>query len=318
MTVEHDLLSYFQRMLRARRFDEVLCDNGAFVNDTYHVSIGLETSAVAIAESRAPNDVILLNHRNHGQLAACGANAEFMYREIFGRDGGSQRGKLGSFHLIDFEHGIPYVSAMLAGAIPLAVGMALANSLRGRSAISFAYLGDGAMDEGIVYESFNIASAWNASVVIVCDNNSSNSQTSRSKFCDLAQVCGLKALQVDAQKPFEVFAAVEDAAVAARRGEGPQFVEIRSEPWPGNATGNHPKNITGSFDVSSAFSRTDNWSIVDPLVHVVRDVLSRGVEMDALLEVDRKISSEMHESVAAALNAPLAPPTAIFEHIWGE
>ncbi|WP_276947605.1 thiamine pyrophosphate-dependent enzyme, partial [Ferrimicrobium acidiphilum] len=318
MTVQHDPLSYFRRMLRARRFDEVLCEHGAFVNDTYHVSIGLETSAAAIAESRRADDVILLNHRNHGQLAACGASAEIMYREIFGREGGSQRGKLGSFHLIDVENGIPYVSAMLAGAIPLAVGMALANSRVGRSAISFAYLGDGAMDEGIVYEGFNIASAWNVPVVVVCDNNGSKSSTFRSKFCDVAHACGLAAFRVDAQKPFEVFTIVNSAAQAARRGEGPQFVEIQSESWPGNTTGNHPRNVTGPFEVGSAFSRIDDWSIIDPLVHLVRALPSRGVTLEAMLQVDLQVTTEINESVAAALGAPIAPPAVIFEHVWGE
>lgn len=318
MNAEEQILDYFTRMLRARRFDEVLCDHGAYVNDTYHVSIGLETSAAAIACAQEKGDSILLNHRNHGQLAACGASPELMYREIFGRDGGSQRGKLGSFHLIDVEHGIAYVSAMLAGGVPLSIGMALANKRIGNGSISFAYLGDGAMDEGIVYESFNIASAWHVPVVIVCDNNGSRPRGGQSKFSILAEVCGLTAFKTDAQNPLDVFSTVAMAAAGARKGEEPQFVEIVSEPWPGNATGSHPQNITGPFDLATAHSRSDEWSVVDPLVHMVRLLRSRGVSLDVMAEIDSAIKGELAEAVGAALGAPLAPESVIFEHVWGD
>lgn len=318
MNVEEQLLDYFTRMLRARRFDEVLCDHGAYVNDTYHVSIGLETSATAIACAQEKGDSILLNHRNHAQLAACGASPEIMYREIFGRDGGSQRGKLGSFHLIDVEHGIAYVSAMLAGGVPLSIGMALANERIANGSISFAYLGDGAMEEGIVYESFNIASAWHVPVVIVCDNNGSRPSEDQSKFRSLAEVCGLTAFSKDAQNPMDVFSTVALAAADARRGEGPQFVEITSEPWPGNATGNHPQNVTGPFDLATARSRTDEWSVVDPLAHLVRLLHSLGVSLDLMAEIDSSITGELAIAVRAALDAPLAPESVVYEHVWGD
>ncbi len=315
--MEDELLNYFTPMLRARRFDEALCENGAFVNDTYHVSIGLETSAAAIASSRKSGDSIFLNHRNHGQLAACGADLEGMYCEVFGRDGGPQRGKLGSFHLIDVEHGISYVSAMLAGGVPIAIGTALASVKRSSGAISFAYLGDGAMDEGIIYESFNIAALWHVPVVVVCDNNGYKHDGYKSKFCDLARVCGLRAFSVDAQMPLKVFSTVERAAEAARSGGGPHFIEIVSEPWPGNATGNHPQNVTGPFELTTAVSRVDEWSIVDPLVHLVRDLLARGASLDEMREIDRRIKEEISSAVALALDAPLAPTSVIFEHVWG-
>ena len=311
-----NLLDYFTPMLRARRFDETLCVHGAEVNDTYHVSIGLEASAAAIACAQKPGDSILLNHRNHGQLAACGSDLEMMYREIFGRDGSPQRGKLGSFHLVDKERGIPYVSAMLGGGIPLAIGIGLANSRLGNGAISFAYLGDGAMEEGIIYESFNIASAWNTPVVIVCDNNGSRSKIHTSRFCDLARVCGLTAFSVDAQKPTDVFSAVELAAETARLENKPHFVEILSESWPGNGTGNHPRNITGTFEVATAHQNTDKWSLVDPLTQLVRELLSEGTQLDELLAIDKTIKSEVDRAVTSALAAPLAPSSAIYETIW--
>lgn len=313
-----DMLRYFRLMLRARRFDEALCEIGDQINDTYHVSIGLETSAAAIACAQESGDYILLNHRNHGQLAACGSDLERMYRELLGRDGGPQRGKLGSFHLVDSEKGIPYVSAMLAGGVPIAIGMAVANSRQGKDSIAFAYLGDGAMEEGIIYESFNIASKWNAPVVIVCDNNSTRTIGQSSKFCELAKICGLGSFAVNAQFPFEVFSVVHSAANAARNGEGPRFVEVISEPWPGNATGNHPRNITGFFDIPSSYSSTDGWSLVDPLAHVVKGLLSMGFELTELIDLDAEITTEVNQAITSALEAPLAPSSVIFEDIWGE
>ena len=104
-------------MLRGRRFDETLIAHAELVSGVFHVSIGMEGTAAALAAARTPADLIMLNHRNHGALAAIGSDLETMFREILGRDGGPQRGRAGSLHLADAANGVPYTSAMVAGGV---------------------------------------------------------------------------------------------------------------------------------------------------------------------------------------------------------
>src|SRR5665213_4322206 len=135
-------------MLRARRFDETLIAHAELVTGVFHVSIGLESSAAALALTRTGADLVMLNHRNHGALAAIGSDLEVAFREILGRDGGPQRGRAGSLHLADAANGVPYTSAMVAGGVALGVGMALAKRRLAREGIVYAFFGDGAMGEG--------------------------------------------------------------------------------------------------------------------------------------------------------------------------
>ena len=115
-----DRLERFRTMLRARRVDERLIAGAELITGVYHVSIGMEATAAALAATRTGDDLITLGHRNHGALAAIGSDLETMYREILGRAGGPQRGRAGTLHLADAARGVPYTSAMVAGRPALA------------------------------------------------------------------------------------------------------------------------------------------------------------------------------------------------------
>ena len=299
-------------LLRARRFDELLVENGRLVRGAFHVSIGMEATAAALAAVRRESDVVMLNHRNHGHLAALGTDPEIMYRELLGRDG-PQRGRSGSFHLADPSRGVPYTSAMLGGGPALAAGLALAKRRRREPGIALAVFGDGAMGEGIMYETFNLAVTWRLATVFLCENNAPAGEA--GELARLAAAHGLGADVVDGRLPRETCDALSRACEAARSGGPPQFLEIGSEPWPGNAT--FLPHVTPWLKLNTVSDPPrDAFDAGDPVRAQARVLLHEGTAMDELLALDREISGRARAAFAAAVEAPAAPVSAALEAVW--
>jgi TPP-dependent pyruvate/acetoin dehydrogenase alpha subunit len=309
-------------MLRARRFDESLLDHADLVDGVYHVSIGLEATAAALAVTRRDGDQAMLNHRNHGVLAALGSDPGTMFGEIFGRDGGPQRGRAGTLHLADPAVGVPYTSAMVGGGAALAVGIGFARRLAGSEAIAFAFFGDGAMGEGAMHESLNLAQLWKVPVVFVCESNSepaaeqANTLQAAHELVDLAAVHQMPAEVVEASDPVGLAERLAAAAEAARGGGGPRFLEARSAPWPGNA-GFLPDPAVPRFDLAAAAAGGEGWAAVDPLGQLVRRLLDDGTELAEIESVDRAVRERMEGAAADAAQRPVAPPAAATENVWG-
>jgi len=320
-----DRLTRLAAMLRARRFDETLIANAELVSGVFHVSIGHEGVAAALAGARTASDLIMLNHRNHGALAAIGTDLEVSYREILGRDGGPQRGRAGSLHLADAANGVPYTSAMVAGGVALAVGMALAKQRLAREGIVFSFFGDGAMGEGALYESLNLAALWQLPLLLVCESNApadrdsgrANALQAARTLTGLAEVHQIPATAVDGADP-EAVAATMDAAVAAvRAGGGPRFIEARLPPWPGNATF-LPRLVGGELDLRDAeeAGEAGAWSAVDPVLAEARALLRDGVALADLLALDRSVRASVQRAFASAADAPRAPDAVATSGVW--
>jgi TPP-dependent pyruvate/acetoin dehydrogenase alpha subunit len=309
-------------MLRARRFDEALLDHAAEIDGVYHVSIGLEATAGALAVVRRDGDRAMLNHRNHGVVAALGSDPEAMFGEILGRDVGPQRGRAGTLHLADPAVGVPYTSAMVGGGAALAVGIGFAQRLAGSGAVAFAFLGDGAMGEGAMHESLNLAKLWEAPVVFVCESNSepgagqANALQAARELTDLAAVHQIPAGAVEASDPVGLAGRLAEMADAARAGGGPRFLEARSAPWPGNS-GFLPDPGAPRFDLAAAAAGGSGWDAVDPVAQLVRALLAEGAELAEVEAVDREIRVAMKGAAERAAAAPPAPATAAGENVWG-
>jgi TPP-dependent pyruvate/acetoin dehydrogenase alpha subunit len=316
-------------MLRARRFDEALIRHAELIDGVYHVSIGLEATAGALAVVRRDGDDTMLNHRNHGALAALGSDPETMFGEIFGRDGGPQRGRAGTLHLSDPSVGVPYTSAMVAGGAAIAVGIAFGRRLAGEDGIVFAFFGDGAMGEGAMYESLNLAALWEAPVLFVCESNSepagdrANSLQAARSLVELAAVHQMPARALEASDPLALAAAFAEDAEAVRAGAGPRFIEACSAPWPGNA-GFLPSAEARRFDLAAAATEPGEgepagagWAAVDPLAQLVRSLVAGGAELAELEALDAAVRVEMQAAAERAAAAPVAPPSAATENVWG-
>jgi pyruvate dehydrogenase E1 component alpha subunit len=324
---EPGVLLRLAAMLRARRFDETLIQHADLVTGVFHVSIGQEGTAAALAQTRTPADLIMLNHRNHGALAAVGSDLEMMFREILGRDGGPQRGRAGSLHLADVANGVPYTSAMVAGGVGLAVGMALAKRRLDSDGIVFAFFGDGAMGEGAMHESLNVAKLWELPLLFVCESNAppgagrANALQAARSLTQLAEVHQIPAAGCDANDPEDVAAAFGAAANAVRAGDGPRFIEARSEPWPGNRTF-LPRLVNGVLDLSDAGRSPghDGWSAHDPILREARMRLDAGVPLAAMVALDTAIRGAASAAFARAVAAPRPPADAApaLAAVWSE
>jgi pyruvate dehydrogenase E1 component alpha subunit len=301
-------------MLRARRFDETLIAHAELVTGVFHVSIGQEGTAAALAAACAPADLIMLNHRNHGALAAIGADLETMFREILGREGGPQRGRAGSLHLADPAHGVLYTSAMVAGGVALAVGMALAKRRLRSDGIVFAFCGDGAMGEGAMHESLNVARLWELPLLLVCESNAApgaeraNAFQAARALTDIAAAHQVPAVTVDANDARAIEAAMATAVAAVRAGAGPGFIEARSQPWPGNATF-LPRLVTGALDLADAADPGAGWTAVDPILREARALHGDGVPPAALARLDDAVRGEAAAAFERAAASPAPPAT---------
>jgi TPP-dependent pyruvate/acetoin dehydrogenase alpha subunit len=316
-------LERFAAMLRARRFDETLIAHAELVTGVFHVSIGMEATAAALAGERAERDLITLNHRNHGVLAAIGCDPQLMYGEILGRDGGPQRGRAGTLHLADATRGVPYTSAMVAGGPALAVGMALARKRQREPGIVFAFLGDGALGEGAMHESLNLASLWQLPVLFVCESNAAaatgraNPMQAARTLHALAEVHQIPARAVDAGEAEAIAKAMREDAAAVRAGTGPHFIEARTPQWRGNASF-IPTLATGPLDLRDAATAQPpaGWAQLDPLLREARALLATGVELAQLLELDTAVATAATEAFDRATAAAPAPPGAAFDQVW--
>jgi len=314
-------LERFEMMVAARRFDEVLLAHREALRGHYHVSIGLESTAAALAELRQDEDGVMTNYRNHAHLLAVGADPEDLYAEILGRES-PQRGRSGTLHLADPANGVPYTSAMVAGGLPLAIGMAFARVRTGRPGIVVCFFGDGAFGEGAVHESLNIAALWRLPVLFVCENNGepdggrANAYQSAASLTAIAEVHQVGASAADARHPQALCAAAVDAASAVRRDRAPFLLEARAAAWPGNAPF-FPEDLTGPTSIADAATRRGEawYDADDPVLNEARALLADGVALERLAEAADAAHERMERAFAAARGRAPADPRSVLTDV---
>jgi TPP-dependent pyruvate/acetoin dehydrogenase alpha subunit len=308
-------------LLRARHFDEVLMEHADLLVDHYHVSIGQEGTAVGISLHRTASDPFLVNYRNHAHLVANGSDVHKLYAELFSRDLGHQHGRSGSFHLSDPGLGFPHTSALVAGAVPLACGVAWARKKSGKGGVVFTNFGEGALGEGVIHECFNIAKLWELPIVFVCESNQiavdgqANPSQSASNLVDIPAAHRIPASYVDASNPIEADAALGELVAEVRAGNGPRFLHAQSCPWPGNDS-LFPKNVTGNVDLNRSMQPRDGWEAGDPILNEVKHQVDGGIDFDEIAALSDSIRLEMLGAVQVALACPLAAPEVARRDVW--
>src|SRR5213592_248645 len=168
-----ELLEYYREMLLIRRFEEragQLYGMG-LIGGFCHLYIGQEAICVGVQAVRKPGDQVITGYRDHGQMLSCGMDPREVMAELTGRSGGSSKGKGGSMHMFSTEADFYGGHGIVGAQVSLGTGLALANSYRGNDSVAFAYFGDGAANQGQVYESFNMAQIWKLPVIYVIENN---------------------------------------------------------------------------------------------------------------------------------------------------
>ncbi len=315
---EHGL-ALLREMLRIRRFEERCAElyGQGKIRGFLHLYIGEEAVAVGALQALRPEDAIVATYREHGHALVRGIPATKVMAEMYGKATGCSRGRGGSMHLFDAATRFYGGNAIVGCGLPLAVGVALADKLRGERRVTACFFGDGALAEGEFHESLNLAALWRLPVLFVCENNLYAMGTAIERH--QAQLdLGLKARgyataaeSVDGMDVLAVEAAARRAAVYVRAGEGPFLLEAK----------------TYRFRAHSAYDpelyrpkeEVERWKRRDPspaLVTVLRE--AGALRPDDVERLEAEVAREIAEAVAFAEESPWEPVEDLLRDVHGE
>lgn len=316
-----NLLEMQRRMLRIRRFDErasLMVKRGK-IPGTVHTSIGQEAQVVGACMALGDGDYMSGNHRSHGHPIGKGSPLGPLMAELVGKATGVCGGKGGSLHLADFAVGSLGESGIVGSSIPIATGAALSSKVLGNGKVSLAFFGDGAANQGCLYEAMNLSGVWNLPVVFLCENNqyalSTPAHTVTSGvIADRAAGFGMPGVRVeDGQDVLAVFEAVTAAVERARRGEGPSLVEVITYRF-----NEHSEGLRLGTDYRDAAEKAA-WVERDPIVlfrqHLEREGIATAGELDAL---EAEVLAEVDEAVRFTDASPYPDPSVAFKDLYTE
>ena len=330
-------LDALERMLVIRRFEEevdrLFHDDEAFMTH-YHLYIGQESTGVALMDALGPDDKIATHHRNHGHVLARGSEPKLALAEILGREAGLNKGAGGTLHMSDPSLGFISTSAIVGGSISLATGAGFAMKQEDGDGIAVGLFGDGALEEGIAYESLNLASLWTLPVLYFCENNSPGAlgsagggfPTSVSAVKDLTDIpktFDIPVETVDGRSVDDVYKVTSKAVKHCRAGKGPFFVHAVTDRWAGSQ-GLWPSVVSGALDISMAWDdskikgeHADWFKDHDPVLIYARALLKSGdVTEEELTEMDERATSVIAEAREFALESPRPSPESALDNVF--
>ena len=322
MTLKNDMLLEMQRrMLRIRYFDErasKMVKRGE-IPGTVHTSIGQEAQVVGATMALADNDYMTGNHRSHGHPIGKGAALGPLMAELVGKAWGVCGGKGGSMHLADFKVGSLGESGIVGSSIPIATGAALSCKVLGNDRVSLAFFGDGAANQGCLYEAMNLASVWKLPIVFLCENNQYALSTpahtvTAGVLADRAAGFDMPGVRVeDGQSVLTVYDAVRAAVDRARAGKGPSFVEVLTYRF-----NEHSEGLRLAVDYRNAAEK-ESWLKRDPIKLFRAHLLDNGIADETTLNaIDADIKAEVEAAVAFADESPFPDLSVAFKDIYTE
>lgn len=264
------------RMHLIRKFEEAAEASymRGLIHGTMHLSIGQEASAVGATLELAREDYILSTHRGHGHCIAKGADPARMFAEFFGKENGYCRGRGGSMHIADVEGGNLGANGIVAGGLPIAVGVGMSIKAQKQDRVCMVFFGDGATNEGAFHESLNMASIWKLPIVFVCENNKYGMSMDIARamavpnVADRAPAYAMPGLSVDGNDLPAVVAATRPAIDLARRGGGPTLLECKTYRLRG-----HSKSDRNLYRTKEEI---EAWRDKDPIRRLERELVAHG------------------------------------------
>ncbi len=295
------LIECLTQMVRIRRLEERCAElyTGTKIRGFLHLYNGEEAVAVGVVQSLGPDDAVVATYREHGHALIRGISARSIMAELYGKQEGCSRGRGGSMHLFDAKTRFYGGNAIVGGGLPIAVGLALADQMRGQRRVSSCFFGDGAVAEGEFHECLNLAALWHLPVLFVCENNLYAMGTrldlaqSTTDVTKKAAAYGITAEAVDGMDVLAVEAAAQRAVGQIRAGAGPVFLECKTYRFRAHSMYD-PELYRSKGEV-------DEWKKRDPISNLV-SVLKQSVAFsDADLEqIERDVAKELDDAIAYA------------------
>jgi len=317
---KEQLLGYYREMLMIRRFEEragQLYGMG-LIGGFCHLYIGQEAIAVGVEAAKRPGDEIITGYRDHGHMLTCGMDPKEVMAELTGRSGGSSKGKGGSMHMFSTEAAFYGGHGIVGAQVPLGTGLALANAYRGDGKVSFAFFGDGAANQGQVYESFNMAELWKLPVVYVIENNqyamgtAIQRSSSETRLFKRGVSFNIPGEEVDGMDVLAVKAATEKAAEHARSGNGPYILEMKTYRYRGHSMSDPAKYRTREEVDEVRKTR-------DPIDHVEELLEKNGWADEATLKaIDAEVKKIVADAAEYARTSPEPDPSELYTDVYTE
>ena len=310
------LQDMYKKMLLIRRFEEKagqLYGMGQ-IGGFCHLYIGQEAVVVGIQSAQIDGDSIVTSYRDHGHMLACDMDPKGVMAELTGRKDGYSKGKGGSMHMFSREKGFFGGHGIVAAQVPIGAGLAFSHKYNGNKNVSITYFGDGAANQGQVYESYNIASLWKLPVVFVIENNkygmgtSVNRSSAGENLSDRGKPYGIMSEIVDGMD----ILAVREAAIRAidycRAGNGPYILEMKTYRYRGHSMSDPAKYRTR--DEVDKIRKTS-----DPIENIKLLLNKMGVEDKTLKDIDIDIKSVIAEAAKFAQDSPEPSEVELFTDI---
>jgi pyruvate dehydrogenase E1 component alpha subunit len=299
-------IAAYHDMLLIRRFEEKAGQmyGMGLIGGFCHLYIGQEAVVVGMQMALKPGDQVITGYRDHGHMLACGMDPKGVMAELTGRTHGYSKGKGGSMHMFSAEKGFFGGHGIVAAQVPLGTGLAFANRYRGNDNVSLTYFGDGAANQGQVYESFNMAKLWKLPVVYIIENNQYAMGTSLARASATTNLAKRGAAheipgeQVDGMDVRAVKAAADKAVTWCREGNGPIILEMLTYRYRGHSMSDPAKYRTRE-EVEKIRSEQD------PIEQVRRRILeNKWATEDEIKKTDAKVRDVVNEAAEFATNDP--------------
>jgi len=313
-------LAVLRRMLLIREFEEAVGDRFAAdeIPGFVHLSTGQEAVAVGGTAALEADDYVTSTHRGHGHCLARGLDPAALMSELYGRRTGYCRGKGGSMHAASLDEGMLGAQPIVGAGVPLATGAALTAQVRDEPWVGLSFLGDGAVAEGQVHESINLAATWDLPVVYLVENNGYSEGMAFEKqhnvkdLAEMASSYGIPGEIIDGMDVDRVYETVLEARSRAAAGEGPTFIEAKTYRFRGHFEGD-PEPYRSEEEVQ-------RWREErDPINAFVDRLRAEGILSDATVEEMREsVAEEVDAALATARDAELPAPEAAYEDVFVE
>ena len=303
---DQELLHFYEQMLLIRRFEEragQLYGLG-LIGGFCHLYIGQEAVAVGLQSALSEgHDSVITGYRDHGHMLAYGIDPKVIMAELTGRAAGISHGKGGSMHMFSTEHKFYGGHGIVGAQVPLGAGLAFAHKYREDGGLCMAYFGDGAANQGQVYETFNMAALWNLPIIFVVENNGYAMGTAVTRgsaethFHRRGTAFRIPGMNVNGMDVLEVRAAANIAVDYVRAGNGPVLMELHTYRYRGHSMSDPAKYRTRE-EVQEMREKHD------PIESAKMELIARGVAEDKLKEIDKRIRAQVSEAADFAENSP--------------
>lgn len=315
-----EMLSFYEQMLLIRRFEEragQLYGLG-LIGGFCHLYIGQEAVAVGLQSALQPGkDSVITGYRDHGHMLAYGIDPNIIMAELTGREAGISKGKGGSMHMFSTEHAFYGGHGIVGAQVPLGAGLAFAHKYREDGGVCIAYFGDGAANQGQVYETFNMASLWKLPIVFVVEDNqyAMGTATKRSSaethFYRRGTAFRIPGMDVNGMDVLEVRQAADIAVDFVRAGNGPVLMELNTYRYRGHSMSDPAKYRTRE-EVQDV--REHN----DPIERIKKELIESGMAEADLKDIDKRIRARIVEAADFAENSPEPAPAELYTDVTVE